>query len=214
MTDLTYRAARTDTPDQPISHGHHTTWPGTTQQLADETAARLRTTRPDAAGALTVHVWPTREDEHYQQPVPASAAAFHYPAPSTHWGRSWAGTPIEDACPCPQAPCGLVDSATVDQACGQHAAHRAQTRRQAHPADQCPAITYGHRYGTLHRTLTTHLPPAHAEEAIAELAALLTAAAQMHHALGTVQAITVLRQHGADPDAIDLLLAARTGQEG
>lgn len=80
MTDLTYRAARTEDPDQPLSHGHHAAWTGTTQQLANEVADSLRACRPDTDGALTVRVWPTREDEHYREPVPTDAAEYHYPA--------------------------------------------------------------------------------------------------------------------------------------
>lgn len=80
MTDLIYRAARASDPDQLLSYGHHATWPGTAQQLADEVAERLRACRPDADGALTVRVWPTREDEHYRDPVPDDATEYHYPA--------------------------------------------------------------------------------------------------------------------------------------
>jgi hypothetical protein len=55
-----------------------------------------------------------------------------------HIGRSWTGHDIEDTCPCPKAPCGLVP---VDQAspdCGEHHWSAAKSIRQGHPADRCP----------------------------------------------------------------------------
>ncbi|WP_221763139.1 hypothetical protein [Streptomyces sp. WAC 04229] len=58
-----------------------------------------------------------------------------------HIGRSFPGmgTDIEDACPCPKAPCGLVVLDEVTEACDQHHWSAAKTMRQGHPADQCPA---------------------------------------------------------------------------
>lgn len=56
-----------------------------------------------------------------------------------HFGRNFSGTMMEDACPCGQAPCGLVDARLVDDECIQHPFGRAKTIRQAHPANQCPA---------------------------------------------------------------------------
>ncbi|MGI5245082.1 hypothetical protein [Dactylosporangium sp. CA-139066] len=55
-----------------------------------------------------------------------------------HIGRAWSGTEIEDGCPCPKAPCGLVDQAAlkVGEACPQHLVNK--TIRQSHPADACP----------------------------------------------------------------------------
>lgn len=60
---------------------------------------------------------------------------------SSHIGRSWAGMgdPLERDCPCPKAACGLVIEDQADRACGQHPPSRAQTMRQRHPADRCPA---------------------------------------------------------------------------
>lgn len=59
----------------------------------------------------------------------------------THFGRSWTGHSIEDACPCPKAPCGLVVFGAWDPNCEQHAPERANTVRQTHPAEKCPAVT-------------------------------------------------------------------------
>lgn len=43
---------------------------------------------------------------------------------------------MEDACPCPQEPCGLV--ATPDPECVQHGPRFSKTIRQAHHSDECP----------------------------------------------------------------------------
>jgi hypothetical protein len=56
----------------------------------------------------------------------------------THIGRSWDGTSLEDECPCPKAPCGLVSSDAVDPACDQHPSERRKTMRQIHTAAVCP----------------------------------------------------------------------------
>ena len=56
-----------------------------------------------------------------------------------HIGRSWTGHHIEDACPCPKAPCGLVDAMTIDPDCNQHSMTAAKSIRQMHRADDCPA---------------------------------------------------------------------------
>lgn len=62
------------------------------------------------------------------------SAAFGF-----HCGRSWEGTRIEDACPCPQEPCGLVDPGRADPDCEHHPFFRSKSMRQGHPADLCPA---------------------------------------------------------------------------
>jgi hypothetical protein len=54
-----------------------------------------------------------------------------------HMGRSFAGTRIEDECPCPKAECGLISSAATDESCDQHTFRTAKTMRQAHPAAHC-----------------------------------------------------------------------------
>lgn len=67
-------------------------------------------------------------------------AAQEQPAPGgSHIGRSWEGHGIEDDCPCPKAPCGLVVQETASEACDQHPPSARRSIRQSHPADQCPA---------------------------------------------------------------------------
>lgn len=62
------------------------------------------------------------------------------PAPGgTHIGRSWDGHDLEDECPCPKAPCGLVVQETAAQECDEHPLSARRTIRQSHRADQCPA---------------------------------------------------------------------------
>ncbi|WP_052479933.1 hypothetical protein [Streptomyces sp. NBRC 110035] len=60
---------------------------------------------------------------------------------TTHIGRSFLGMrpDIEDSCPCPKAPCGLVIADEASPECGQHHWSAAKTMRQSHPADECPA---------------------------------------------------------------------------
>ena len=53
-----------------------------------------------------------------------------------HLGRSWAGTALEDACPCTKGPCGLAISESAQ--CPEHSFAAAKTIRQAHLADACP----------------------------------------------------------------------------
>lgn len=55
-----------------------------------------------------------------------------------HVGRSWADTHLEDECPCPKEPCGLVDLAKASPECDQHPAERSKTLRQIHEARLCP----------------------------------------------------------------------------
>lgn len=57
-----------------------------------------------------------------------------------HIGRSWPGQHfIEDECPCPQEPCGLVDVDRADPTCPHHPPERGKTIRQSHLAGACPA---------------------------------------------------------------------------
>jgi hypothetical protein len=53
-----------------------------------------------------------------------------------HVGRSWTGHDIEDRCPCPKAPCGLVEQRSLTGGCDEH--NGRQTMRQGHAADRCP----------------------------------------------------------------------------
>lgn len=55
-----------------------------------------------------------------------------------HTGRSFNGHHMEDACPCPQEACGLVDFKKADAECPQHAFGASKTMRQGHMADACP----------------------------------------------------------------------------
>ena len=57
-----------------------------------------------------------------------------------HLGRSF-GTRrhIEDACPCPQEPCGLIAMSRISLDCEQHEFR--QTFRQSHTPAQCAAVT-------------------------------------------------------------------------
>jgi len=59
-------------------------------------------------------------------------------------GRQWTGHEIEDQCPCPKAPCGLVDVSQGLPDCEQHNPTNpflARTMRQMHTAEHCPAKT-------------------------------------------------------------------------
>lgn len=60
------------------------------------------------------------------------------PLPVWHWGRAFHGHEIEDKCPCPKQPCGLVEVTSADPDCAQHAARFARTSRQGHRAENCP----------------------------------------------------------------------------
>lgn len=59
-----------------------------------------------------------------------------------HIGRSWTGHPLEDACPCPKAPCGLVVLEQASPECDQHSSNplQARTMRQIHDSEHCPGI--------------------------------------------------------------------------
>lgn len=55
-----------------------------------------------------------------------------------HVGRAWTGHALEDECPCPQEPCGLVAQDKIVDECPQHAVHAGKTLRQSHSPDNCP----------------------------------------------------------------------------
>lgn len=58
-----------------------------------------------------------------------------------HIGRSWDGPgDIEALCPCPKAPCGLVDVDNVSAECDQHPPLRCKTIRTGHRPEDCPGI--------------------------------------------------------------------------
>lgn len=64
-------------------------------------------------------------------------------ADDSHIGRSFAGHPLEDDCPCPKAACGLVPSNDAVAECEHHPATRSKTMRQQHLASRCPARAAG-----------------------------------------------------------------------
>lgn len=55
-----------------------------------------------------------------------------------HIGRWSDGHQLEDACPCPKAPCGLV--IRQQAICEEHALTAGKAMRQGHPATHCPGI--------------------------------------------------------------------------
>ncbi|MCM2391734.1 hypothetical protein [Streptomyces albipurpureus] len=58
-----------------------------------------------------------------------------------HIGRSWGGPgDCEALCPCPKAPCGLVDFDNVDEECEQHPPFRCKTIRTGHLPEDCPGV--------------------------------------------------------------------------
>ncbi|GAA3717877.1 hypothetical protein [Streptomyces tremellae] len=93
-------------------------------------AAEEKTTAPVAA-AVTPQSDPGR--------TLAEADAGRVATTPRHIGRHWHGHDIEDNCPCPQAPCGLIAEGTAVPECTQHPAARSQTIRQSHLATACPA---------------------------------------------------------------------------
>jgi len=75
--------------------------------------------------------------------MPNMATSSHTPDAIAvmHFGRSWDSHELEDACPCPKAPCGLVSRDNLNPDCDQHPTNRMKTLRQSHPADECPGPT-------------------------------------------------------------------------
>lgn len=61
---------------------------------------------------------------------------------SIHIGRSFPGIyHVEENCPCPQLPCGLVEiNHAVEIDCPEHNPVHAKTFRSNHRADQCPGV--------------------------------------------------------------------------
>lgn len=78
-------------------------------------------------------------------PRPAALAAV---APASvlpmqfHYGLSKHGNDIEQKCPCPLMPCGLVLDSDVEPACPHHghAQWAVAVIRQMHPHQHCPAV--------------------------------------------------------------------------
>lgn len=60
---------------------------------------------------------------------------------SRHFGRGWDGPcHLEALCPCPKAPCGLVDRDDMSDECKQHPPENMKTIRTGHPTDECPGV--------------------------------------------------------------------------
>ncbi len=58
-----------------------------------------------------------------------------------HIGRSWgASRAIEDGCPCPKEPCGLVDEAKASPGCTEHPPEACKSIRQGHYPEDCPGV--------------------------------------------------------------------------
>jgi hypothetical protein len=57
-----------------------------------------------------------------------------------HLGRSFSDTRLEDGCPCPKAPCGLVISDRIVRECTEHPWQRGKTFRQGHEPKDCPGV--------------------------------------------------------------------------
>lgn len=59
-----------------------------------------------------------------------------------HWPSSYTerskGLTIEDECPCPVEPCGLIDHDKIDPDCPQHSLMAGKTTRASHRAEDCP----------------------------------------------------------------------------
>lgn len=57
---------------------------------------------------------------------------------SRHMGRSWWPQHfLEDECPCPKEPCGLVDMEKAVPECPEHWFHRAKSMREFHDEEHC-----------------------------------------------------------------------------
>lgn len=55
-----------------------------------------------------------------------------------HVGRSWDGPgPLEEGCPCPKEPCGLVRGDSASPECNQHHWGSMKTMRVGHRAESC-----------------------------------------------------------------------------
>jgi|SRR5688500_15859181 len=60
---------------------------------------------------------------------------------SWHISRSFSSTHREDACSCPQEPCGFVARDKVDPTCQDHGLSMGRTIRRSHRPDACPGAT-------------------------------------------------------------------------
>lgn len=70
-------------------------------------------------------------------PTPAEVSILAGIIGDLHIGSSGEGHEVEDACPCPQSPCGLVAVSTIDPSCAEHGAGSARVILQIHGAMAC-----------------------------------------------------------------------------
>lgn len=73
-----------------------------------------------------------------------------------HCARAWTGTAIEQSCPCPKEPCGLVDPGRAHPDCLHHPLKRGKSFRQIHSEDHCPGTQSAPGAGD-----SLHAPGAH-----------------------------------------------------
>lgn len=99
-----------------------------------EKLRNLRCPNPDVHDT---HVWNPYAD-YPDEPVSEFECLGLTPDDIMHIGRSWTDTPLEDACPCVKAACGLVPRNQVSPECDQHPPTACKTIRQSHRAGDCP----------------------------------------------------------------------------
>lgn len=112
---------------------------GAWEELADEFQEQFRERADKVLPLFTEQMavaWERgRNERRSRNPYEATEETTH-DWDDSHVGRAWSGTDIEDACPCPQEPCGLVRMGTADPSCEQH--QPIQTVRQVHAGSKCP----------------------------------------------------------------------------
>ncbi|MER5608295.1 hypothetical protein AB0F93_03560 [Micromonospora tulbaghiae] len=81
-----------------------------------------------------------------ERPRPRTTPPAAVTVDRMHFGLSATGNDIEQQCPCPLAPCGLVLDIDADEACPHHGRWAEMSIKQIHPAQSCPAGS-AHRPG-------------------------------------------------------------------
>jgi hypothetical protein len=61
-----------------------------------------------------------------------------------HISRHWAGSALEDACPCPKEPCGMVPLDRTSPDCTQHPPELGKSIRRSHLPEECPGVDKVH----------------------------------------------------------------------
>lgn len=92
---------------------------------------------PESSGTGAIHI-NTETGETFAELFPPLPAL-----PDMHMGRSWSGSRLEDACPCPQEACGLISGRRASPDCDQHRLGSGKTMRQIHVEDKCPGVRHG-----------------------------------------------------------------------